>query len=156
MRRALLAIVLVGALAAGVTAAAIAAQVDNPTNAGFTTRTFDHFGNPARGTVVVETWGLVHDVGDPGIDTIGFARAFKVSRALRVAVRVQLLDDTGAVVLSTAASNSGDANMVTVSTADRIAGTSEYRTRVFWAIRWDDNFLSKGSFDMPSTYDPDA
>jgi hypothetical protein len=29
-------------------------------------------------------------------------------------------------------------------------------TRVFWAIRWDDNFLSKGPFDMPSTYDPDA
>ena len=51
-------------LAVGATVA-IAAQAPNPTNAGFTTKTYNHFGDPARGTVVVETWGIVHDVGDP-------------------------------------------------------------------------------------------
>ena len=143
------------ALAIGVTTA-IAAQVPNPTNAGFTTKTLNHFGDPARGTVVVETWGIVHDVGDPGIDTIGVARAFLVSRAQRVAVRVQLLDDTGAVVQSTAASYSNGSNVVTVSTGDRIAGSHTYKTLVFWAIRWDDNYLSKGSFSMPALYDPNG
>jgi hypothetical protein len=142
-------------LAVGATVA-IAAQAPNPTNAGFTTKTYNHFGDPARGTVVVETWGIVHDVGDPGIDTIGVGRAFLVSRALRVAVRVQLLDDTGAVVMSTSASNSNGANMVTVSTGDQVAGSSTYKTVVFWAIRWDDGFLSKGTLEMPALYDPTA
>jgi hypothetical protein len=119
-------------LAVGATVA-IAAQAPNPTNAGFTTQTYH-----------------------PGIDTIGVGRAFLVSRALRVAVRVQLLDDTGAVVMSTSASNSNGANMVTVSTGDQIAGSSQYKTVVFWAIRWDDGFLSKGSLEMPALYDPTA
>jgi hypothetical protein len=73
-----------------------------------------------------------------------------VSTAQRVAVRVQLLDDTGAVVQSTAASYSNGSNVVTISTGDWIAGSHRYKTLVFWAIRSDDNYLSKGSFSMPT------
>jgi hypothetical protein len=79
-----------------------------------------------------------------------------VTAALRVAIWVRLLDDTGAVVQGTAASNSNGANVVEVSTGDRIAGSSRYKTLVFWAIRWDDNHLSKGSSQMPALYDPNG
>ena len=66
--------------------------------------------------------------------------------------------DVGLVeaVQSTAASYSNGANVITVSTGDRIAGSHKYTTLVYWAIRWDDNYLSKGSFQMPALYDPNG
>ena len=132
-------------------------------NEGFTTKTYNHLGNPANGILTAETWGETGwIVGDDFVprNTQGVVRALKQSKVLRVAVRVELwgTGDTDQLLASSSTVNSGAASSVQVKTPEIVLGTAPcfLWTRAFVTIRWSDNRLSNVSFEIPLYFNPDA
>ena len=132
-------------------------------NDGFFSKTFNHFGNPARGMVVADTWGetgwMQTPEGDIPDNTQGFVRALLMRRTLRVAVRVELwgqIETTPDLITSSSTVNSSGASTVQVATPElpNLPGDPHciFWTVVFMSIRWDDNRLSNVSFEMPFWY----
>jgi hypothetical protein len=133
-------------------------------NEGFTTKTYNHLGNPAAGILTAETWGETGwVVGDDFVprNTQGVVRALKQSKVLRVAVRVELWGEgVGGTqrLASSSTVNSGAASSVQVKTPEIVLGTAPcfLWTRAFVTIRWSDNRLSSVSFEIPLYFNPDA
>lgn len=132
-------------------------------NDGFYSKTYNHLGNPARGIVVADTWGetgwVSTGTGDFADNTQGFARALLLRRALRVAVRVELwgaTETSADLITGSSTVNSSGNPTVQVATPEvpNLQGDPHciFWTRVFLAIRWDDQRLSNVSFEMPFWY----
>jgi hypothetical protein len=132
-------------------------------NDGFYSKTYNHFGNPALGIVVAETWGETGwrstPEGDIPDNTQGFVRALLLRRTLRAAVRVELwgaTETTADLITSSSTVNSAGAPTVQVATPElpNLPGDPHciFWTVVFLSIRWDDNRLSHVTFEMPFWY----
>ena len=132
-------------------------------NDGIYSKTYNHLGNPALGIVVAVTWGETGWVstatGDVADNTQGFARALLLRRALRVAIRVELYgatETTADLITSSSTVNSSGKPTVQVATPEVPNLQADphciFWTRVFLAIRWDDQRLSNVSFEMPFWY----
>ena len=129
-------------------------------NEGFFTRTFNHFANPANGSVVAETWGEdgFSSAGDEQ-NTQGFARAILLPKALRVSLKVQLLgvDDANNEHLLAASTTVNSSGKLTIQVATpEIALASQPNcflfTAVHMGIRWSDSRLSTVDYSMPVLY----
>jgi hypothetical protein len=132
-------------------------------NDGFVTNTYNHFGNPASGVLVAETWGETgwSDAGGGLVEpntSQGVVRALKQHRVLRTSVRVELwaTEDTGQnrMLAQSSTVNSGTALQATVATPEIDVRTAPcfLWTRAFVGIRWTDNRLSSVVFEMPVGY----
>jgi hypothetical protein len=136
-----------------------AQQVSFDINDGFYTQTFNHFGNPASGSVIGETWGETHwDDTDP-VNTQGVARAILLHRALRVSLKVQLwgvTDTSTDLITESGTVNSAGRRTVQVATPEvpNLQGDPHcvFFTVVDMSIRWDDGRLSRVRFEMPVGY----
>ena len=141
--------------AAAVNAAAPPAGCDYQINDGFSTLTRNHFGNPAAGQVILESWGdtcwSASDPGTPDVSftTSGVGRSILLYRALRVQMRVFLFGrgEGGWVQLGSSASvNSAGARTLTLAT--EFVPTVSYpnfdlfEADVHVLIRWSDSTLS--------------
>jgi hypothetical protein len=141
--------------AAAVAPAALPAGCDYRINDGFTTLTRNHFGNPAAGQVILESWGDTcwsqSDPGTPDVSftTRGVGRSILLYRALRVQMRVFLYGrgEGGWSLLDASASvNSAGARTLTLAT-DFVPNASYpnfdlFEVDVHVLIRWSDSTLS--------------
>jgi hypothetical protein len=140
---------------AAAVAAALPAGCDYRINDGFTTLTRNHFGNPAAGQVILESWGETcwsqSDPGTPDVSftTRGVGRSILLYRALRVQMRVFLYGrgEGGWSLLDTSDSvNSAGARTLTLATD--FAPNASYpnfdlfQVDVHVLIRWSDSTLS--------------
>jgi hypothetical protein len=135
--------------------AALPAGCDYRINDGFTTLTRNHFGNPAAGQVILESWGETcwsqSDPGTPDVSftTRGIGRSILLYRALRVQMRVFLYGrgEGGWSLLDTSDSvNSAGARTLTLAT-DFVSNASYpnfdlFQVDVHVLIRWSDSTLS--------------
>ncbi len=146
-------------------ARALAAQqatLAAPSKDNFASLTYNHFGNPAKGQVVLETWlATTYDSEDllPATTTAQ-ARAIAVKGsqpAKRVAFRVTVFTNQGDE-LSSATVNTNTAGQLTVSapTITNLRGDSPVCTAyqvVTYSIRWADDTLTSGkTFETPSLW----
>jgi hypothetical protein len=125
---------------------------DVPTRDNFSTLTYNHFGNPAAGQAVLDTWirQTYSDLGLP-LAVTGQARALTLYQVKRIAVRVSLITDGGDTATSALANTNG-ARQLTISSPSITANTGgqpalqfcEAWTRVDYAIRWADDTLTSG------------
>jgi hypothetical protein len=152
--------------------AAVAVQApppnDAPSRDNFATVTYLHFGNPASGMAVIETWiRVTYDGFALPLTNQGGCRGIRVLNASRIALRCILHTIGGTTSSRTVTGptvNSGDVgNPRIVSTATPVlgvgtdpGGTAPFScrswTEVHYAIRWADNTLSSGKVLVaPST-----
>ena len=117
----------------------------------------NHLGNPDQGQVLIQTWVEPDWTNFEAVDIQGAVQAVKIRRAgagfaKRVAVRVELYDDDGAIDLHASSStvNTGDVNGTAyVQTPEAGDLTNPDRpclwfSVAYYTIRWDDNTLSSG------------
>jgi hypothetical protein len=135
--------------------AALPAGCDYRINDGFTTLTRNHFGSPAAGQVILESWGETcwsqSDPGTPDVSftTRGVGRSVLLYRALRVQMRVFLYGrgEGGWSLVDTSDSvNSAGARTLTLAT-DFVPNASypnfdQFEADVHVLIRWSDSTLS--------------
>lgn len=134
-----------------------------PTDDNWSTLTYNHFGDPAKGQVVIDQWIRTFiQVGDqfdlPNV-LDGRGRVILLSGALRVAFRVRLYEIGKGLVRQTTVANTAGARMLTIDTtgvgqlADRNATNCLFWTDVVYTIRWSDNTLTQSKvFTSPSYY----
>jgi hypothetical protein len=131
-------------------------------NNSFVTRTFNHFGNPANGSVIAETWGEDGITAD-GVEqnTQGISRAILLPKALRVSLQTRLIgfssfdDQTGHLVASSSTINSAGKLTVQAATPEISLSSSPdcfFLTTVHMGIRWSDSRLSTVDFSMDFAY----
>ncbi len=131
-------------------------------NTSFVTRTFNHFANPANGSVIAETWGE-DGITSAGVEqnTQGIARAILLPKALRVSLQTRLIgfssfdDQTGHVLATSSTVNSSGKLTVRVATSEiNLLNSSDcfFLTTVHMGIRWSDNRLSTVDFSMDFAY----
>jgi hypothetical protein len=131
-------------------------------NNSFVTQTFNHFGNPANGSVIAETWGEDGITSD-GVEqnTQGIARAILLPKALRVSLQTQLIgfssfdDQTGHLLATSSTINSAGKLTVQAATPEiNLLNSSDcfFLTTVHAGIRWSDNRLSTVDFSMDFAY----
>jgi hypothetical protein len=131
-------------------------------NNSFVTRTFNHFGNAANGSVIAETWGEDGITSD-GVEqnTQGIARAILLPKASRVSLQTRLIgfssfdDQAGHLLATSSTVNSAGKLTVQVATPEiSLLNSSDcfYLTTVHMGIRWSDNRLSTVDFSMDFSY----
>jgi hypothetical protein len=141
--------------ASAVAPAALPAGCDYRINDGFTTLTRNHFGNPAAGQVILESWGDTcwsqSDPGTPDVSftTRGVGRSVLLYRALRVQMRVFLYGrGEGGWSLLDASDSVNSAGARTLTLATEFVPNASYpnfdlfETDVHVLIRWSDSTLS--------------
>ena len=117
----------------------------------------NHLGNPDQGQVLIQTWVEPDWTNFEAVDIQGAVQAVKIRRAgagfaKRVAVRVELYDDDGAIDLHASSStvNTGDVNGTAyVQTPEAGDLTNPDRpclwfSVAYYTIRWDDDTLTSG------------
>ncbi len=129
-------------------------------NDGFYTQTYNHFANPALGSVIAETWGetgwrLNPDDTVVSQNTQGVARAILLPHALRVSIRVELHGVTNLTddVLATSGSANSSGKLTVQTATPEVAIEADphcqFYTVVEVGIRWDDLRLSQVFLVMP-------
>ena len=123
-------------------------------NDDFFTQTFNHFGDPARGSVVGESWiETGFDNANTPQDIQGFTRTILLPHALRTSLKVQLygfvtLDVNPDLITSSSTVNSAGALTRQVATPEIPASQLANDPHCFFfalatiSIRWDDGRLS--------------
>lgn len=136
---------------------------DVPTRDNFSTLTYNHFGNPASGQAVLDTW--IRQTYDPDTflpqATTGQARAIRLHRVKRIAMRVVLhtaggTTDDDATSATVNSGNIGDPRLFTVSSPSIAANSNPPQfciawTEVFYTIRWADDTLTSGKSFLASS-----
>ena len=131
-------------------------------NQSFVTRTFNHFGNAALGSVIAETWGEDGITSD-GVEqnTQGIARAILLPKATRVSLKTTLIgfssfdDQIGHVVTTSSTINSAGKLTVRAATPEISLLSSPdcfFATTVHMGIRWSDSRLSTVDYSMDFAY----
>jgi hypothetical protein len=137
-----------------------------PTNDNLSTLTYNHFGDPAKGQVVIDQFvkvfwqagGAPTDFDLPdALD--GRGRVILLSGAKRVAFRVRLYEIGKGLVHQTDVVNTAGARMLTIDTvgvhdlANRDVANCAFWTDVVYTIRWNDDTLTQSKvFTSPSYY----
>jgi hypothetical protein len=114
----------------------------------------NHFGNPAQGQVLIQTWVEPDWTEFEAVDIQGAVQAVKIRRggagfAKRVAIRVELYGD-GVFQANSSTVNSGDVNGITYVQTPEAGGLTDparpclWFSVAFYSIRWDDDTLSSG------------
>ena len=131
---------------------------DVPSNENFGRAIYNHFGDPAAGQAVIETWTRVtySDAALP-ITNQGFGSAIRLKNVERIALRVILHTRGGTVSsgFSSPVCNNGNqaANPLIFNCASPVVESGglvpnpnfcETYTTVLYAIRWTDGSLSDG------------
>jgi len=154
------------ALRPGVTTKGLAPQAagdDFTSNDNFVTRTFNHLGNPARGSVVAESWI------ETGFDNTGnasniqaFARTILLPNALRTSTKVQLfglvdLTTSKPELINSSATVNSAGKLISQVAAPELSTTAMSTDPHCWffqftiiSVRWSDNKLTSNlSLDPP-------
>jgi hypothetical protein len=131
-------------------------------NDNFFTLTFNHFGNPANGSTIAETWlETGFDELSTANNTQGVVRAILLPKTLRVSVEVELhgitADDQDELINMSSEVNSSGALTVQAATPEITLATDPhcfYFTVVNLGIRWSDNRLTRRTFSEPVSFSP--
>jgi hypothetical protein len=137
-----------------------------PTNDNWSTLTYNHFGDPSKGQVVIEQWVRVFwqaggAPNDPDLPEAldGRGRVILLPGAKRVAFRVRLYEIGKGLVHQTDVVNTAGARMLVIDTvgvhdlANRDVTNCAFWTDVVYSIRWNDNTLTQFRvFTSPSYY----
>lgn len=114
----------------------------------------NHFGDPAEGQALIQTWVEPDWTELEAVDIQGAVQAVKVRRAgggfaKRIAIRVELYGD-GLLQASSSTVNTGDVNGTAFVQTPEAGGLTDparpclWFSVAFYSIRWDDDTLSSG------------